>query len=220
MTKNPQLHSRCPPSCIISSTTRCLDAFHPRCGHFLPCLSRAAALRACFLHSRWGGGWFAIILLLRMPPPNAAGSSPFLPPIHIGYIEPKSVGGVSIVFVLLAITPETHLEILEGDGASVPRRSLLLELRGSLQCSPPWSISIKTSCSEEGKVSFWFPLHRWDWILTCWCFRWGGCNSLSWIPSPTAASISPLFPAIDFAGSSPAARGRWALYLLWSASVV
>jgi hypothetical protein len=44
---------------------------------------------------------------------------------------------VSILLGLLAITRETHLVILEGEGASVPRRSLLLELRGSLQCSSP-----------------------------------------------------------------------------------
>ena len=44
---------------------------------------------------------------------------------------------VIILLGLLAITRETHLVILEGEGASVPRRSLLLELRGSLQCSPP-----------------------------------------------------------------------------------
>ena len=44
-----------------------------------------------FLHA-WWGGWFTSIHLLQMPPPNAASSSPLLPPIDIGYIKPKRWG--------------------------------------------------------------------------------------------------------------------------------
>jgi hypothetical protein len=65
---------------------------------------------------------------------------------------------VSILFILLAITPKTHLIILEGGGLLFLGRYLLPELRGTPHSSPHLSISIESGLEDEGRVSALFVL--------------------------------------------------------------
>jgi len=65
---------------------------------------------------------------------------------------------VSILFILLAITPKTHLIILEGGGLLFLGRYLLPELRGTPHSSPHLSISIESGLEDEGRVSVLFVL--------------------------------------------------------------
>jgi hypothetical protein len=65
----------------------------------------------------------------------------------------RGEGKVSILFILLAITPKAHLIILEGGGLLFLGRYLLPELRGTPHSSPHLSISIESGLEDKGRVS-------------------------------------------------------------------
>jgi hypothetical protein len=115
---------------------------------------------------------------------------------------------VSILFILLAITPKTHLIILEGGGLLFLGRYLLPELRGSPHSFSHGSISIVPGPKDKGKVSFhlfcFLPHHKTGThlVIATHCIRLGDQR-----PPKDSISLDP-FP-IPFESFNSGSSGKF-----------